>query len=526
MKIHTRTLIILGASIFIMIFAMNAFAQYFIQSSYQLAEKEEATTNERIIRSQIAVETDSLSQLTRDWAVWNETYQFMEDRNNQFLIDNFDPDTSFNNLNVNGFLFYTITGDYFAGEWYDLRGRRKTEVPVSLRSYFAGHPETVKVTDEGISGFILSSGDLYLVSAHSILQNSGHGPVRGTLVIVRLYDEKQIAKHRQINDMPVRIIPVTESIRFTDPVIQELSVPLAPAVVYHSQNETVSTAYSFLRDVENIPVGVLQIDFPRIIYQEAMKTIVFMIGGFVIIGFFYVVMTEVFLRHYVVMPLMDLDSSIIKIGKKRDLSDRLAIGGDEEINSLRNSFNTLLQELALSQHSLALQAEQLAEANLKANMYLNIYLDVVTYEIFNAINSVIGYAELIKNRGGGKEKGFADRIIQILTRSQTVINNIETISTIYKNPPVQERINLASVTGHVIREHGEIRIPCEGCEVTVLADDKLDIVFRNIISNSIRFGGPGVEVMISARELPDGRVEVSVTDTGPGIPDPVKSNYL
>jgi signal transduction histidine kinase len=244
--------------------------------------------------------------------------------------------------------------------------------------------------------------------------------------------------------------------------------------------------------------------------------------AFVIVGIFYVLITEVLLRRYIIEPLMDLDTAMIKVGNKRDLSEYLAINGDDEIASLKTSFNRMLQELAVSQNTLAMQSEQLAEANRKANMYLDIYLDVVTYELLNAINSLDGYAELIKTRGGDKEKDYAERILRILDKNRAVIGNIETISTIYKHPPIKERVNLESIVNHTIREYRSTIPPCEGCGVTVLADDKLGVVFKNIISNSVRFGGPAVVINISARDLSDGVIEVSVTDDGPGIPDAIK----
>jgi signal transduction histidine kinase len=247
-----------------------------------------------------------------------------------------------------------------------------------------------------------------------------------------------------------------------------------------------------------------------------------MTGAFLIVGVFYVLIIEVLLRRYIIEPLMDLDTAMIKVGNKRDLSEHLAINGDDEIASLKTSFNRMLQELAVSQNTLAMQSEQLAEANRKANMYLDIYLDVVTYELLNAINSLDGYADLIKTGGGDKEKDYAERILRILDKNRVVIRNIETISTIYKHPPIQERINLESVVDRVIREYGGTIQPCEGCRVTVLADAKLGVVFHNIISNSIRFGGPAVVITVTAQDQSDGMVEISVTDTGKGISDTMK----
>lgn len=247
-----------------------------------------------------------------------------------------------------------------------------------------------------------------------------------------------------------------------------------------------------------------------------------MTGAFLIVGVFYVLIIEVLLRRYIIEPLMDLDTAMIKVGNKRDLSEHLAINGDDEIASLKTSFNRMLQELAVSQNTLAMQSEQLAEANRKANMYLDIYLDVVTYELLNAINSMDGYAEVIKSRGNEKEKVYAENILQILNKNRLVIRNIETISTIYKHPPQQKRLYLASVVERVIRDKQQISISSAGCEETVLADENLEVVFHNIIANSVRFGGPQVEVAIQARAPNDGMLEVSVTDNGPGIPDAMK----
>ena len=75
-KIHTRTLLILGATIFILIFAMNAFAQFFILSSYGLVEQQASETNIGRVTSQIDFETEKLGNGVRDWAVWDDTYEF------------------------------------------------------------------------------------------------------------------------------------------------------------------------------------------------------------------------------------------------------------------------------------------------------------------------------------------------------------------------------------------------------------------------------------------------------------------
>jgi K+-sensing histidine kinase KdpD len=55
----------------------------------------------------------------------------------------------------------------------------------------------------------------------------------------------------------------------------------------------------------------------------------------------------------------------------------------------------------------------------------------------------------------------------------------------------------------------------------VIADEFISEVFANLIGNSIKFGGPDVKITVKA-EAKDGKILVSVEDTGCGIPDEQK----
>ena len=200
----------------------------------------------------------------------------------------------------------------------------------------------------------------------------------------------------------------------------------------------------------------------------------------------------------------------------------MPVSGDDEIASLKRSFNTMLQELQDSQTQLTQQGVQLAEANRKANLYLDIYLDVLTYEIMNAFFSLNGYADILKDRVGEKEKGYTLRMIETLKKSRYVIQNIETISTVYKHPPEQKPVNLKDVVTKEIKVHTGTSIRCINCDVVVLADEMLHVVFNNLFSNSIKSGGVAVVIEVSVDEQPNGVLQVSVSDTGMGIPDEMK----
>lgn len=322
------------------------------------------------------------------------------------------------------------------------------------------------------------------------------------------------------------MVQLDEEWLIADPVVLQLTAPGAPKIVSRIHDTSTLLSNTLIYDIENKPIVLLKVTTSRDMYQQANATVSFFLVAFMIIAIIFGAVTELLLRRYIVNPLSHLDAVMKSIGQNRDLSERLPVDGDDEIASLKMSLNTMLQELQDSQVQLAHQREQLAEANRKANLYLDIYLDVLTYEIKNAIFSLSGYAEIIHNSVGVKEKGYASRMIETMKKSRNVIRNIETISSIYKHPPQQKPVNLNKVIAEVVKEHKEITIRCRNCEVTVLADEMLQVVFRNLISNSVKAGGPPVEIEIHTEDQPDGMLLVTVSDTGTGIPDEIKTGIF
>ncbi|NUB14886.1 HAMP domain-containing protein, partial [Azospirillum brasilense] len=62
--------------------------------------------------------------------------------------------------------------------------------------------------------------------------------------------------------------------------------------------------------------------------------------------------------------------------------------------------------------------------------------------------------------------------------------------------------------------------PPRGGSLTVKGlEGRLTQVFQNLIANALSFSPPGGQVRLTARRTPDGAVEVTVSDDGPGIPD-------
>ncbi|MCK9343292.1 MAG: PAS domain S-box protein [Massilibacteroides sp.] len=148
----------------------------------------------------------------------------------------------------------------------------------------------------------------------------------------------------------------------------------------------------------------------------------------------------------------------------------------------------------------------------------NLYVDIMTHDVRNANNVSSMYADLLTDLAQGDLKTYAEKLHDSIERSSEILKNVATIRRAHEEFGRLVPVNLDAVIRDEIGNFPGATIRYDDLQVEVLADNLLPMVFTNLISNAVKFGGPAVELIIRVRER-DGEVEVSVEDTGPGVPD-------
>ena len=103
-RLNQRSLRSSTLTFFAMIFLILTASAYIllntvmIGSINQLEEKNIADNIERAVNA-IEQQESSIASITKDWAAWNDTYEFVQDRNQKYLDSNIYEDV-FVNLNL------------------------------------------------------------------------------------------------------------------------------------------------------------------------------------------------------------------------------------------------------------------------------------------------------------------------------------------------------------------------------------------------------------------------------------------
>ncbi|MDN7012997.1 PAS domain S-box protein [Methanoculleus sp. FWC-SCC3] len=156
-----------------------------------------------------------------------------------------------------------------------------------------------------------------------------------------------------------------------------------------------------------------------------------------------------------------------------------------------------------------------------SNREANLYLDILTHDIGNTENVSRLYTDLLLETLDGEAAGYVGKLKRSINKSIEILGTVSTIRRIHQASLELKETDLDRAIQGAIEDFPTTAIYYNGTCHQVRADDLLPVVFNNLIDNAIKHGGPDVEVAVRVEEL-NGEVQISVEDTGTGVPDEEK----
>jgi signal transduction histidine kinase len=159
------------------------------------------------------------------------------------------------------------------------------------------------------------------------------------------------------------------------------------------------------------------------------------------------------------------------------------------------------------------------------------FFSIIAHDLKNPFNSLLGFSDLLMNDFENYDKAEIKRFIQIIhDSSKHGFNLLENLlqwsraqtgrmAFIPENLNIKDMIRGCIDLLQPMADKKHIKVYHElPDDIEVIGDlEMLSTVFRNLISNAIKFTPSFGRIKIKARQLSQ-RVEISVIDTGIGIP--------
>jgi len=352
MSLHQKTIVIIGLTFLGLMALLFTISRLIVLAGFN--ELEEKSTAQNVTRATNAIydELVGLNSTAHDWASWDDTYTFVDDANEAYIENNLTA-SALLALRLNLMLFVDPSGQLVFGKAVDLLNQQEIPLPSELLARLSPGNTLLHHSDlnSSVSGIILLPEAPLLVVSRPILTSNDEGPSRGTLILGRYLDNREIQHLAELVHLSLHLD------RFDDPHLpthtQSARTALAagaPVFVQPLDSQTIA-GYSVLTDIEGEPILVLQVEAPREIYQQGQGSVAYLMGSLLAVGLVFGTTTLLLLEKQVLSRLTGLSQRVKQIGVSGDLTVRIPVTEQDELSHLAQTINSMLSSLEKSEQA-------------------------------------------------------------------------------------------------------------------------------------------------------------------------------
>ena len=332
-----KTLAFLYSLGFMLLLSLILLAYREYSSLPQIRQALEAYQKRELSTLQLAFEEQSnfFKTLNYDYAVWNDSYEFVGERNQDYLDENYLPDT-FGSLKIDGVIIYDAAGnliwhrgiDFASGDTIDWLAEGKVLGTNSPLLPTISPIDKVNQSD----GFAATSQGVISYVATEIRNSDRSGGTAGFLMFIRKLRPELIQRVATISQLKIQ---PSESA----PATQDPALPLDALL----GNESYSASrVRYLADAVGQPVLWLTIyhdikELPQLFDQRTLISLALLTG----VPFLFML----FVSTYMVRPITQTEAHIKKMVRSRQLLEFKRNSNVIELRELMMHFNELMLKI-------------------------------------------------------------------------------------------------------------------------------------------------------------------------------------
>ncbi len=356
MSLRKKTYIAILGSLAVLLTALFFLTVYIIQPGFTGIKERtingfieiehiDAVRNGDRVRDAVLQRVSVLDIKTTDWSQWDDTWNFMADKNRQYLASNLNESALYG-LRLNAIILFDTSSKVVASLFVNLDDGSLI-------------PQQPQFVDEIVKEGYLSSGEsdkkkglikvnnkVAMIAVQPILKSDGSGPCRGSIVFVRCLDDFEIASIGALVHLPLNRVVGSE-------IPLALSADSVATIVESDSLLSVYSAISLMNKKETL---VLRAEMHREIFKQGInsleeidkqnkKTLYLLLVAILLITAIMVLVIGAAVEKLVLKRLYGISTRGEEIGQKGDFSAKLPFDGNDEIGKLSIALNGMLSNL-------------------------------------------------------------------------------------------------------------------------------------------------------------------------------------
>lgn len=344
------------------------------------AQKNQMDKDFEMVETIIDNEKENFNSILKDWAYWDDTYNFINDHNPDYVTVNLNDETM-ENLDLNMMLFVNQSGVVVGADDFDLTAEQTAALieKITRNNFYTG-----LLTDNAdvTTHLMILEGQPYLIATGRV-NNSNHNAVsNGSLVMVRTFDDEMTAYIESLTGVNVELREAEAAATILKNQISKREFDGKPYL----------TASRLLPDgsgEENLVMTISRMEenYSFVKHQFNLFMVSFIVLLLLVLGIDYLIVNRYFLKR-----IEKLIAFTKEVGIKRDTSLSISMEGQDELKTLAVSTNQMLQEIDQANQQIKMMDERyrlIMEAT--NDGYLDVWLQKKEAYISPEWKQLIGY---------------------------------------------------------------------------------------------------------------------------------------
>ncbi len=307
---------------------------------------------------------------SKDWAEWNDMYNFALGKSPRFIKDNI-SENQFIALNINYMVVEDNNGKIVYQQALDLLSE-KFIAPDNFLSELSKYLTSTNV--DIISGIFDPDGiDPTLIVIRPILKTGGIGTSAGKLIFARKIDGNIIRDISTVTSYDFSLFKASDVANpsFSSEAVKSLEA--GQNIFIDKSSKDIALAFAKFKNELNNENLILRVALTRDIYKNGISVSFDLMISLLLITFFAVIVFVYILNALVIKRISFLANIISDIDLGRAKIEDIVISGKDEIAFLANKLKSSLKEALDSRQGATFRAEEL-EKSQKA--ILNVLEDI------------------------------------------------------------------------------------------------------------------------------------------------------
>ncbi len=373
MTLRKKTLLAIGMTLAGLFGVVHLTSSRILLNGFTALERQEARRNVQRVLDAFSNYQEELKTMNFQWGVWDETYTFIEDGNSDYIDRNLGV-LSLASVRANAILFINQEGELVFGQGFDLIRQALVPIPAEISEKITATSIQGSNPKESLAGIVTIGTRPMTIASGPILNSQGNLPSRGTLAIARFLDRQEIQRLAKLTHLDVRaygLMDPTIPVELQPTIAQLSQMSEEPPILIEPLSSEWIAGYSLLRDIYGNPAVLLELNLPRDIFHQGQISSRYLMVSLAIVGLVFGFCTLLLLEKMVLARLSYLSKDVKKIDNSGDLALRVSVSGKDELSSLGQTINAMLETLESSTKALEIEREK-AES-----LLLNILPEVI-----------------------------------------------------------------------------------------------------------------------------------------------------